>query len=66
MVFDKDEDKHDKEVIVMVLKDLNFIFPATVVLYQKYREHIIVKQANVTAVAFLKNMQTRSAIMLIA
>eukprot|EP00957_Ditylum_brightwellii_P062335 4729530-Ditylum_brightwellii.AAC.1 len=66
MVFDKDEDIHNEEVISMVMQDLNFILPKTVVLYQKYREHIIAKQANVTAVAFLKNMQTRSATMLTA
>eukprot|EP00957_Ditylum_brightwellii_P034413 2610605-Ditylum_brightwellii.AAC.1 len=66
MAFDKDEDIHNKEVVSMVLKDLNFIIPTTLVLYQKYREHIIAKQANVTAAAFLKNIQTRFATMLTA
>eukprot|EP00957_Ditylum_brightwellii_P087290 6643700-Ditylum_brightwellii.AAC.1 len=66
MAFDKDEDIYNEKVIAMVLKDLNFILFATVVLYQKYREHIISKQANVTAAAFLKNMQMRSTTMLTA
>eukprot|EP00957_Ditylum_brightwellii_P196749 14990328-Ditylum_brightwellii.AAC.1 len=66
MVFDKDDNKHNEEVITIVLKDLNFILPTTVVLYQKYREHIITKQANVTKVEFLKSMQTRSTTMLTA
>eukprot|EP00957_Ditylum_brightwellii_P021662 1633036-Ditylum_brightwellii.AAC.1 len=46
------------------MQDLTFILPATVVLYQKYRKHIIAKQANVTAAVFLKNIQIRSATML--
>eukprot|EP00957_Ditylum_brightwellii_P033531 2541351-Ditylum_brightwellii.AAC.1 len=66
MVFDKDKNIHNEEVISMVMQDPNFILPATVVLYQKYREHIIAKQANDTAAAFLKNMQMRSTTMLTA
>eukprot|EP00957_Ditylum_brightwellii_P173998 13247420-Ditylum_brightwellii.AAC.1 len=66
VVFDKDDNKHNEEVIAMVLKDLNLILPATMVLYQKYREHIIAKQANVTTATFLKNMQMRPATMLTA
>eukprot|EP00957_Ditylum_brightwellii_P201862 15327581-Ditylum_brightwellii.AAC.1 len=50
----------------MVMKDINFILPATMVLYQKYRENIITKQANVMMAVFLKNMQTRSTTMLTA
>eukprot|EP00957_Ditylum_brightwellii_P087958 6698446-Ditylum_brightwellii.AAC.1 len=57
---------YNKEVIIMVIKDLNFILPTTVVLYQKYREHIIAKRANVTGEAFLKNMHMKSAYMLTA
>eukprot|EP00957_Ditylum_brightwellii_P005869 445643-Ditylum_brightwellii.AAC.1 len=66
MSFDKDKDIHNEEVISMVMQDLNFIFPATVIMYQKNREHIIAKQTNVTGAAFLKNMQTSSATMLTA
>eukprot|EP00957_Ditylum_brightwellii_P126039 9608798-Ditylum_brightwellii.AAC.1 len=66
MVFDKDDEKHNEKSDHHGPQNLNFILPTTAVLYQKYREHIIAKQANITAAAFLKNMQTRSTTMLTA
>eukprot|EP00957_Ditylum_brightwellii_P206340 15347917-Ditylum_brightwellii.AAC.1 len=47
-----EDEMHNEEVIIIVLKDVKFVSPATVVLYQKYEKHITAKRANATAEAF--------------